>query len=78
MKIGLIHLWLTLKKIKMDILKFDLLDVNNIFNNANDLLLYKNPKDLAKYCKKNLNENLVFELMKTKEWIDKFLLTLDK
>jgi hypothetical protein len=62
----------------MDILKFDLLDVTNIFNNANDLLSDKNPKDLAKYCKKNLNENLVFELMKTKEWIDKFLLTLDK
>ena len=62
----------------MDILKFDLLDVTNIFNNANDLLLDKNPKDLAKYCKKNLNENLAFELEKTKEWIDKFLITLNK
>jgi hypothetical protein len=36
----------------MDILKYDLIDVNNIFNNINDLLLENNPKELAKYCKK--------------------------
>ena len=46
-------------KTRLPILKFDLLDVNNIFNNANDLLSDKNPKDLAKYCKKNLNENIL-------------------
>lgn len=62
----------------MDILKNDLIDANNIFNNINDLLLDKNPKELAKYCKKNVNETLPFELEKTKNWIDKFLLTLDK
>jgi hypothetical protein len=62
----------------MDILKYDLIDVNNIFNNINDLLLENNPKELAKYCKKNENETLQFELEKTKKWIDKFLLTLDK
>lgn len=69
---------LVLKKIKMNSLKFDLLDTSNAFNILNDLLLDKNLIELAKHCQKNCNESLPYELKKTKEWIDKFLLTLDK
>lgn len=62
----------------MDRLKFDLLDTGNAFMVLNDLLLEKNLIQLAKHCKKSCNESLPYEVQKTKDWIDKFLLTLDK